>query len=173
MSGGASGIMSNGDLTVKLGNRSQAQEIYRLMYSSIATSPVTANVLTSILEASRRNNGRNHVTGHLMSDERLFVQLLEGKKADVDAVFARIERDPRHSGVLVLLREQGNAPRLYPDWNMGHGLASRQEMLDVLDRASARAEPGLGETVAAAVQVLRRLLEVELASPIGLASSPS
>jgi hypothetical protein len=47
-----------------------------------------------------------------------FMQVLEGEEAPVQALYAKIRRDPRHRGVLSLL--QGPVDdRQFPSWSMG------------------------------------------------------
>ena len=59
--------------------------------------------LLELLAVARRNNPRAGVTGQLLYKDGNFMQLIEGDEAAVRALFARIERDPRHGGVIVLL----------------------------------------------------------------------
>lgn len=47
-----------------------------------------------------------------------FMQVLEGPDTAVKERFDRISQDPRHKGVIVLLKEQV-ANRQFPDWSMG------------------------------------------------------
>lgn len=49
-----------------------------------------------ILVASRRNNGRDRITGMLYSDGQRFMQVLEGPDYKVEETFKRISRDARH-----------------------------------------------------------------------------
>lgn len=47
--------------------------------------------------------------------------MLEGKRHDVLATFARIARDPRHRQIDVLFEfEEDGAQRFFPQWQMGH-----------------------------------------------------
>lgn len=60
----------------------------------------------AILRASRRNNGRDGVTGLLYYNGRRFLQALEGEQPAVEAAFERIRRDPRHRAVVLLSRRE-------------------------------------------------------------------
>ncbi len=55
-----------------------------------------------ILAASRESNRKLGVTGALLFSEGCFAQVLEGGLAQVEAVFERIECDPRHQNVTIL-----------------------------------------------------------------------
>jgi Sensors of blue-light using FAD len=75
------------------------------------------SMLNGILLQARRNNPGNDLTGALIVRSDLYLQLLEGPQAAIDATFARIARDDRHLGVRLLVRETV-AERLFPAWTM-------------------------------------------------------
>jgi Sensors of blue-light using FAD len=75
--------------------------------------------LTGILASARRNNVRDAITGSLICREDLFIQLLEGPEDLVNALFARIARDDRHTELNKLFAGMADA-RLFPDWAMRH-----------------------------------------------------
>ena len=75
--------------------------------------------LDAILTKSRRNNGRDSITGLLYSDEVRFLQVLEGPADKVETTFARIQQDPRHRGLVVLSRRTVEA-REFGAWEMAY-----------------------------------------------------
>jgi hypothetical protein len=82
-----------------------------------------------ILATARRNNSAAGVTGSLIFNSGGFAQVLEGHADDVGAIFEKIQRDERHSDVLVL-ECRDVAERLFPDWSMGFvGASLRHERL--------------------------------------------
>ena len=54
----------------------------------------------------------------LLFREGQFLQLLEGPECEVKSVFEMVSRDPRHTGIKILLAEP-IAAREFPDWTMG------------------------------------------------------
>lgn len=74
-------------------------------------------MLDGILLQARRNNARNGLTGALIVRADLYLQLIEGPDAEIEATFARISRDNRHLGVHLLLRETVSE-RMFPAWTM-------------------------------------------------------
>lgn len=54
----------------------------------------------------------------LLYHEGSFLQVLEGAAENVEMLFERIGRDPRHRRVMVLLRRSIDA-RQFQDWSMG------------------------------------------------------
>lgn len=89
-----------------------------VVYVSTATVPFSDEELVALLEKSRRNNTRLELTGLLLFKDGQFMQALEGPDEAVQALYAIIERDPRHRGIRALMREQVTE-RQFPDWSMG------------------------------------------------------
>lgn len=74
-------------------------------------------MLAGILSAARRNNPRDHITGALICRHDVYLQLIEGPADAIDALYARIVADDRHTDVRLLLVEDA-AERLFPNWAM-------------------------------------------------------
>ncbi len=103
----------------------------QLLYISTA-APRTAVDVTGSLATSLRNNRREGVTGLLWTDERRFLQVLEGEDAAVQGVFDRIKGDPRHRGIVVL-QDRTIAAREFGAWEM-----ARRGPADSADAFDAR-----------------------------------
>ncbi|HTV18043.1 MAG TPA: BLUF domain-containing protein [Polyangiaceae bacterium] len=96
----------------------------QLTYTSTAVKDFGELELSRLLLQARRNNERSTITGLLLYHERSFLQVLEGEGGVIDTVFARIERDERHTRVSVLVRQPVPA-RQFADWAMGFVAAKR------------------------------------------------
>lgn len=90
----------------------------QLAYVSKASAPMNDDALMALLNKSRRNNFKRGVGGILLFRDGLFLQILEGKAADVDAIFAKVKQDPRHYDLKELSREP-ISERCFIDWRMG------------------------------------------------------
>ena len=94
----------------------------RLIYFSEYRISVAAKrpmqVLNEILDSSIRNNQPRNVTGALIFDSDWFVQTLEGERADVLAIFKKIEQDKRHAHV-TLVEVKSVDERHFGNWWMG------------------------------------------------------
>ncbi len=76
-------------------------------------------MLGGILMDARRCNTRDGITGALICRADLYVQMLEGPAAEVEAAFARITRDDRHIDIRPLSRRAvATDARLFPGWAM-------------------------------------------------------
>jgi hypothetical protein len=71
-----------------------------------------------ILGASQRNNTRAGITGALCLNNGIFLQLLEGDRAAVNALYHRLLKDGRHRDTAVL--DMSEIPcRRFTGWSMG------------------------------------------------------
>ncbi len=99
--------------------------MFQLAYFSTASAGRTASDLAPILLASRRNNLRRAITGMLVCNKGNYLQMLEGERNSVTALFDVIQQDRRHTGVTIIF-QQPTVLRDFPDWTMGfHDLDSQ------------------------------------------------
>jgi hypothetical protein len=92
--------------------------MHKIIYASRATRPISDSDLEGILSASRRNNTAAGLSGLLVYCAESFLQILEGELDALDATYARIGADDRHTD----LRRLAFAPieaRRFGDWTMG------------------------------------------------------
>ena len=75
--------------------------------------------MSGILLHARQGNARDGITGALICRRDIYLQLLEGPTAAVQAVYERIRRDDRHLEVREHVNERVPA-RLFGDWAMLH-----------------------------------------------------
>jgi hypothetical protein len=92
--------------------------MFQYVYVSSAVKAMSDRELADLLEVSRRKNLEADLTGLLLYLHGGFIQLLEGEKDDVLATVARIDQDPRHRGIIVLLEAECKK-RDFADWSMG------------------------------------------------------
>ncbi len=98
--------------------------LVRLMYASRAVDDVSQQDLTAILAQSRAHNPASGITGFLCSSGRLFLQVLEGGRMQVNALYNQIVADARHKDVVILSYEE-ISERRFADWSMGLVTAER------------------------------------------------
>lgn len=77
------------------------------------------NGLATILLQSRYDNKKADITGVLLYFYGQIIQVLEGKKLELDRLYARIQRDKRHTDVTTLIN-QSIDQRLFSSWSMGY-----------------------------------------------------
>lgn len=111
------------------------KKLFRMSYISAASKPFSKERLRNLVNESGSLNARSHVTGLLLHKDGYFMQVLEGTESAVKATFARISKDTRHFGMIVLIKEIA-AERHFP----GQPMAFRN-----LDLPEQRSVPGYDE----------------------------
>ncbi len=88
-----------------------------IVYVSSAKHEFSDADLMDLLEQSRRKNARLNITGVLLYKDGNVMQLLEGPDEALSELIKEIYADPRHHGIIQLLRKQVET-REFPGWSM-------------------------------------------------------
>jgi hypothetical protein len=92
--------------------------LIQLIYASRTARILGPADVKDILGASQRNNTRAGVTGALCLNNGIFLQLLEGDRTAVNALYHRLLKDSRHRDPAVL--DLNEIPyRRFTGWSMG------------------------------------------------------
>ena len=91
--------------------------LIRLLYVSKPVGPITTYVTSSILETSSVNKKESQITGVLCQGSGIYMQVLEGERSVINALFSRIMADKRHSTIELLSIEEIEQRR-YGQWTM-------------------------------------------------------
>ncbi len=102
----------------------------QLSYISSAAEAMSTEQLLELLQQCLNNNPAHGITGMLLYGNQTFAQTLEGDEAEVDALYDKILRDPRHRNVKSLHRKVV-IDRQYADWSMGFKRISDKELLNI------------------------------------------
>lgn len=140
-----------------------AGAVFFLVYVSAAVTWFSEAELRALLRGARRHNEQAGITGLLLYKDGNFMQALEGEEAAVLGLYARLQSDRRHRGVLTL--DSGHAEaRQFPDWSMAfHDLSAGRGAMpagysrfmdEPLSAPAFVGEPGRCQAL---LQVFRRL----------------
>lgn len=91
--------------------------LVRLLYASRAVN-CSAQAIDAILARSHQFNPTSGITGILCYGGDTFMQVLEGGRSAVNALYANIQTDPRHKD-LVILHYEEISERRFCSWTMG------------------------------------------------------
>ena len=89
----------------------------RLLYVSKPVGPITTFVTSSILEVCSVNNKKAEITGVLCQGSGIYMQVIEGKRSAINALYSRIISDKRHNQIELLSFEEVGQRR-YGQWYM-------------------------------------------------------
>ncbi|GAA0854399.1 BLUF domain-containing protein [Aliiglaciecola litoralis] len=95
----------------------ESNSLQQLAYISSATSEPTSADLQAILDVATDKNQQHKITGFLMYAERIFYQIIEGPKTEIDTLYSNLLRDTRHSKVTRILYNPISSRR-FADWSM-------------------------------------------------------
>ena len=91
----------------------------QLIYISDAASDTNTATVEEILTQSQKFNDAESITGILMFTKKKYVQILEGDRKKISALYNRITHDPRHHNLeLVSMKEI--CKRDFHHWSMAY-----------------------------------------------------
>lgn len=106
--------------------------MYRIIYLSSAVNPMNDFELDELLLKAKNNNLRNNISGILLYIDGDFLQVLEGEKQNVIALFEKIKHDPRHQSILTVI-EGKIQNRQFKDWSMDYKSTKYHEINEIED----------------------------------------
>jgi hypothetical protein len=92
--------------------------LVRLLYVSKAVNDDANSHTEAILASSREHNVSNGITGILCYGGGIFLQVIEGGRAQVNELYNSLVHDKRHKEV-VLLHYEEITQRRFSGWTMG------------------------------------------------------
>ena len=104
--------------------------LHQLVYISSATKRFEPAELERLLGKARRRNDQDGLTGVLLHDDFSFLQVLEGASETIARTLARIQRDPRHTG-LTVVQNQAVEQRDFGAWDMAWREVQRDDLRHV------------------------------------------
>ncbi len=106
----------------------------RLTYASTTNSKPSSirQDLLDILYEAQLHNSSHNIFGVLFYGNDYFFQCLEGEKADIDHLYAKILKDKRHKNVVLLSYEKVTMLR-FSNWNLKYVL-QEQYILEFLQQ---------------------------------------
>ncbi len=90
--------------------------VYQLIYTSKMRSGMGEKTINKIVMQSRERNQAHNITGMLLCANDVILQIIEGERHEVEALYRQITRDTRHREVMILadqetdVREFKNTP---------------------------------------------------------------
>ena len=91
----------------------------QIAYFSTATDCQTPELMDEILSVARSNNARDGITGFLVAGGNRYLQIIEGPRLTMAALWAAIRADRRHCAVTEILNKRADA-RCFEGWSMAY-----------------------------------------------------
>ena len=90
----------------------------QIIYASAAKVSFSHKNLVGLLRIARERNTAAEISGMLLYHSGSFLQVLEGPEKQVDALYAKVQKDPRHNKCLLILRRTIQEKE-FENWSMG------------------------------------------------------
>lgn len=110
--------------------------LVRLIYASRSCQPIKSELIRQILDAAHQHNAEHGITGVLCYGDDVFVQALEGGRAEVNALYQRISRDARHRELTLLSYEEIDQ-REFACWSMAQAPLDKKNAALLLRHSSS------------------------------------
>jgi len=104
-------------------------ELYQIMYVSSAAKGFSEAEMYKLCSRIYKRNEARKLSGVLLYTEGNIIQVLEGPKDTVKALFAKIRKDTRHTGLLII-SQKVIEQRDFPNFGMGFVGLDKQEIAD-------------------------------------------
>ncbi len=98
-----------------------------LIYVSAQALKLDSSELKDILTTARERNPKMHITGMLLYQRGSFLQVLEGDRKKVEALFSKVETDSRHKKVAKVTTYY-TTDRLFSNWSMGFADITKEQL---------------------------------------------
>lgn len=106
--------------------------LFHCIYTSVATRPLGAAEIANLVKHSRVSNASHNLTGILLHVGKTFFQVLEGEADAIEALYAKILVDPRHTRITRIIFEP--IPRRYfEDSSMSLAVLSPEILSELIE----------------------------------------
>ena len=92
--------------------------LYSICFISNSVRLLQDDELEAFLAISKVHNLVRNITGILLYNEGTFLEVMEGKYVDISVLISKIQRDPRHNNITVMI-DQEISNRLFDSFQTG------------------------------------------------------
>ena len=103
--------------------------VHQIIYTSAAKPELTPKDFRNIAIKASLQNKANGITGILLFIDGGILQVLEGEKAIIQALYEKINCDTRHTNMTKLI-DRDAPQREFPAWSMGFRMVEDSDQLD-------------------------------------------
>ena len=128
-------------------------ELIHIVYVSTSTHDLSQLELDELLKSIRAKNKKNNITGLLLYNDGMFIQVIEGDVKRIIDLFELVKSDARHKNIVELLKEPIKK-RSFPDWSMGFKRITNEDLKSIHGFSNFMSEdtdwepdPGIAEQV--------------------------
>lgn len=95
------------------------EKLTQFAYVSHQVHDFNEDELHELMRKARKRNKELDLTGLLLFDKPLFLQILEGPKDSIEQMIESLQADPRHRDLDIIYRNEALEIREFGRWRMG------------------------------------------------------
>ncbi|WP_321279015.1 BLUF domain-containing protein [Marinifilum fragile] len=104
--------------------------LIHIVYVSFSRNQLSELELDELLSEIRPKNLAKGVTGLLLYNDEIFIQVIEGESDTIHDLYNRLQKDKRHTNIVKILEERIDQ-RSFPNWSMGYQKLSKEDSKDL------------------------------------------
>ncbi|WP_321515561.1 BLUF domain-containing protein [Marinifilum fragile] len=104
--------------------------LIHIVYVSFSRNQLSELELDELLSEIRPKNLATGVTGLLLYNDEIFIQVIEGESDTIHDLYDRLQKDKRHTNIVKILEERIDQ-RSFPNWSMGYQKLSKEDSKDL------------------------------------------
>ena len=130
------------------------------IFTSTLVSSLAKQDLVGILRKSRLHNAQWGISGVMLHANGHIIQVIEGDEKAVDALWKRIEQDPRHTHVMRIFNRPVGHP-LFGAWSMGYATITARQLANMEDimATNVHQEPAQADEPHVILKTIKTLYE--------------
>lgn len=131
--------------------------LIHIVYVSFSSNQLSELELDQLLSEIRPKNLANGVTGLLLYNDEIFIQVIEGELNTIRTLYDILQKDKRHTNVVKILEERIDQ-RSFPNWSMGYQKLSKEDSKDLPGFTDVMSSSDIRETLKQSSQAIVDLI---------------
>jgi hypothetical protein len=133
-------------------------KLIHIVYVSFSRNQLSELELDLLLSEIRPKNLANGVTGLLLYNDEIFIQVIEGETNTIRTLYNRLQKDHRHTNIVKILEEKIDQ-RSFPEWSMGYQKLSKEDSKDLPGFTDMMSSNDIRESLKKCSQAIVDLIE--------------
>ncbi|WP_321309168.1 BLUF domain-containing protein [Marinifilum fragile] len=131
--------------------------LIHIVYVSFSRNQLSELELDELLSEIRPKNLATGITGLLLYNDEIFIQVIEGESDTIHDLYDRLQKDKRHTNIVKILEERIDQ-RSFPNWSMGYQKLSKEDSKDIPGFTDVMSSNDIRETLKQSSQAIVDLI---------------
>jgi Sensors of blue-light using FAD. len=131
--------------------------LIHIVYVSFSRNQLSELELDELLSEIRPKNLATGITGLLLYNDEIFIQVIEGETDTIRRLYDILQKDKRHTNIVKILEERIDQ-RSFPNWSMGYQKLSKEDSKDLPGFTDVMSSNDIRETLKQSSQAIVDLI---------------